>query len=92
MIARLRLFAKRHLRRAGRWLRLSTSGILSDQKSMGYTHLKRKMRKHFDLRIGTGSFFWKRKKQNIADEAALGGFYVVRTNVPGERMSAPTSS
>ena len=49
---------------------------------------KRKMRKHFDLRIGTGSFFWKRKKQAIADEAALDGFYVVRTNVPEERMSA----
>ena len=49
---------------------------------------KRKMRKHFDLKIGTGSFFWKRKKQNIADEAALDGFYVVRTNVPKERMSA----
>ena len=49
---------------------------------------KRKMRKHFDLRIGTGSFFWKRKKQAVADEAALGGFYVVRTNVPEERMSA----
>ena len=37
---------------------------------------KRKMRKHFDLKIGTGSFSWKRKKQNIADEAALDGFYV----------------
>ena len=49
---------------------------------------KRKMRKHFDLKIGTGSFFWKRKKQNIADEAALDGFYVVRTNVQEERMSA----
>ncbi len=49
---------------------------------------KRKMRKHFDLKIGTGSFSWKRKKQNIADEAALDGFYVVRTNVPKERMSA----
>ena len=49
---------------------------------------KRKMRKHFDLRIGTGSFFWKRKKQNIANEAALDGFYVIRTNVPEERMSA----
>ena len=49
---------------------------------------KRKMRKHFDLKIGTGSFSWKRKKQNIADEAALDGFYVVRTNVKEERMSA----
>ena len=49
---------------------------------------KRKMRKHFDLKIGTGSFSWKRKKQNIADEEALDGFYVVRTNVQEKRMSA----
>jgi len=46
------------------------------------------MRKHFDLKIGTGAFYSKRKKQAIADEAALDGFYVVRTNVPEERMSA----
>ena len=49
---------------------------------------KHRMRKHFDLRIGPGSFSWRRKKQNIADEAALDGFYVVRTNVPEKRMPA----
>ena len=49
---------------------------------------KRKMRKHFDPKIGTGSFSWKHKKRNIADEAALDGFYVIRTNVQEERMSA----
>ena len=49
---------------------------------------KRKMRKHFDLKIGTGSFSWKRKKRNIADEAALDGFCAVRTNVQEKRMSA----
>ena len=49
---------------------------------------KHKMRKHFDLKIGTGYFSWKRKKHNIANEAALDGFYVIRTNVPEERMSA----
>ena len=49
---------------------------------------KRKMRKHFDLKIGTGSFSWRRRKQNIADEAALDGFCAIRTNVPEERMSA----
>ena len=32
MISRLRLVSKQHSRRAGFWLRLSTSGILSDQK------------------------------------------------------------
>ena len=32
MNSRLRLFSRQHVRRAGRWLRLSVSGILSDQK------------------------------------------------------------
>ncbi len=49
---------------------------------------KRKMRKHFDLRIGKGSFSPRRRKQEIAAEAALDGFYVVRTNPPEEQMSA----
>ena len=35
---------------------------------------KRKMRKHFDLRIGKGSFSPRRRKQDIAAEAALDGF------------------
>ena len=52
---------------------------------------KRKMRKHFDLRIGKGSFSPRRRKQEIAAEAALDGFYVVRTNPPEERMSAADS-
>ena len=32
MISRLRLFSRQHVQRARRWLRLSDSGILSDQK------------------------------------------------------------
>ena len=40
---------------------------------------RRKMRKHFDLRIGEGFFFQRRRKQDIAAEAALDGLYVVRT-------------
>ena len=49
---------------------------------------KRKMRRHFELRIGAGSFFWRRRKSSIAAEAALDGFYVIRTNVPKKRLSA----
>ena len=40
---------------------------------------RRKMRKHFDLRIGEGFLFRRRRKQDIAAEAALDGLYVVRT-------------
>ncbi len=75
---------RRAVRRDKRPLRNADAIRRRAERALG----KRKMRKHFDLRIGTGSFFWKRKKQNIADEAALDGFYVVRTNVKEERMSA----
>ena len=49
---------------------------------------KYKMRKHFELKIGEGSLSWKRKKEAIAAEAALDGFYVIRTSVPEKDMSA----
>ena len=75
---------RRAVRRDKRPLRNADAIRRRAERALG----KRKMRKHFDLKIGTGSFSWKRKKQNIADEAALDGFYVVRTNVPEERMSA----
>jgi hypothetical protein len=40
------------------------------------------MAKHFKLDIGEASFAFHRKADAIAAEAALDGFYVVRTNVP----------
>ena len=45
------------------------------------------MRKHFELEIGEASFSWRRRKESIAAEAALDGFYIIRTNVPKERMT-----
>lgn len=47
-----------------------------------------KMKKHFHLEIAEASFRYERDTQNIADEAALDGFYVIRTNVPSETLSA----
>ena len=43
---------------------------------------RHKMAKHFKLDIGEASFAFHRKADAIAAEAALDGFYVVRTNVP----------
>jgi transposase len=40
-----------------------------------------KMAKHFVLHIGAGSFRFERNQEQIAHEAALDGFYVLRTNV-----------
>jgi hypothetical protein len=40
-----------------------------------------KMAKHFVLHLAVGSFQFERNQKQIAQEAALDGFYVLRTNV-----------
>jgi len=45
-----------------------------------------KMAKHFVLHIEAGSFRFERNQAQIAQEAALDGFYVLRTNVPATRL------
>jgi Transposase DDE domain len=47
-----------------------------------------KMAKHFALEIGAGAFSYARKREQIAAEAALDGIYVIRTDVPDEKLSA----
>jgi transposase len=48
-----------------------------------------KMSKHFLLEIGDGEFRWRRNDESIAREAALDGIYVLRTNAPVEKLTAP---
>jgi transposase len=48
-----------------------------------------KMSKHFLLEIGDGEFVWRRNDESIAREAALDGIYVLRTNAPAEKLTAP---
>ena len=50
---------------------------------------KRKMAKHFELTITDASFSYSRKEASIQKEAALDGFYVLRTSVPAETLDAP---
>lgn len=50
---------------------------------------KYKVAKHFRLAIGDGSLSWSRDEARIKAEAALDGIYVVRTNVPAEKLGAP---
>jgi len=45
-----------------------------------------KMAKHFVLHIEAGSFRFERHQEQIAHEAALDGFYVLRTNVPEPQL------
>jgi len=49
---------------------------------------KYNMKKHFILNIDEDSFSFERNETNIAKEAALDGFYVIRTSVSAERMDA----
>jgi transposase len=50
---------------------------------------KYEMAKHFTRTITDTSFTYTRKEESIAAEAALDGFYVLRTNVPKEQLDTP---
>lgn len=47
-----------------------------------------KMKKHFELTIEEDSFSYRRLDQQIAQEAALDGLYVVRTSLSRETLTA----
>jgi transposase len=47
-----------------------------------------KMQKHFELEIKDDSFSYRRREEQIAEEAALDGLYVVRTSLTEELFSA----
>ena len=49
---------------------------------------KYKVAKHFALNIGDDSFDFHLLEDRIAEEAALDGFYVIRTSLPAERLDA----
>ena len=46
-----------------------------------------KVGKHFRLEIEEEGFTWERDEDKIAQEAALDGLYVLRTNVPAKELS-----
>jgi hypothetical protein len=46
------------------------------------------MAKHFTWTITDSSFSYARNEQSIGEEAALDGLYVIRTNVPAERLDS----
>ena len=49
---------------------------------------KHKMAKHFSVDISADSFVWQRNQQKIDEEAALDGFYVIRTNVAAAQLDS----
>jgi hypothetical protein len=55
---------------------------------VGKVRNKYKVGKHFDLEITETSFRYSRKGEQIEEEAALDGLYVIRTNVPKATLGA----
>ncbi len=49
---------------------------------------KYKVGKHFELTITEADFTYERKTEQIEAEAALDGFYVVRTSLPAQALTA----
>ena len=49
------------------------------------------MAKHFELEIADGAFAYTRKHEQIAAEAALDGFYVIRTTCTTARLPGPAA-
>ena len=76
---------ERHLapiREAVRRVRNPLRGKTAIALKVGAVLNKHKMAKHFETTIEDDRFDFRRKAEAIAEEAALDGFYVVRTNLP----------
>jgi len=66
-------------------LRRAPAGLIGER--VGRDVNRYKVRKHFQLTIADGRFAYARKTEQIAAEAALDGFYVLRTSL-GDDISA----
>jgi transposase len=56
--------------------------------AVGQVINQRKVKKHFELEIADGRFEYRRKQEQIDEEAALDGFYVLRTNLAEQTLNA----
>jgi hypothetical protein len=68
-------------------LRNATAGKIGERA--GKIINKYKMAKHFDLQIADGAFSYQRKTEQITTEAALDGFYVIRTTSHHPTLTSP---
>jgi hypothetical protein len=66
-------------------LRNATAGKIGERA--GRVVNKYKVAKHFELEIADGSFTYQRKTEQIAEEAALDGIYVLRTTCPADQLT-----
>jgi len=65
------------------------SGAAAIALAVGQVINKRKVKKHFQLVIEDTRFEYRRKQAQIDEEAALDGFYVLRTNLAQDTLTAP---
>ncbi len=69
-----------------------TRGTLSDAAQIGLAvgpAIKRfRMKKHFDVEIADGHLSYRRKRDQIAAEAALDGIYVLRTSLDSHALDS----
>lgn len=69
--------------------RAGLAGMAAIGERVGRVVNKYQMAKHFQRTITATSFTYARMEESITKEAALDGFYVLRTNVPAERLDTP---
>ena len=67
----------------------SLAGAAEIALAVGQLINKRKVKKHFELVIEDSRFEYRRKQEQIDEEAALDGFYVLRTNLADQTLAAP---
>ena len=68
-------------------LRNATAGKIGERA--GKVSNKYKMAKHFELQIADGAFAYQRNTEQITAEAALDGFYVIRTTSHHPSLTTP---
>jgi transposase len=64
------------------------AGAAAIALAVGQVINKRKVKKHFQLVIEDNRFAYSRKQAQIDEEAALDGFYVLRTNLNQQALTA----
>ncbi len=69
--------------------RAGIKGAATIGERVGRVVNKHQMAKHFSRTVTDASFTYARSEASIAKEAVLDGFYVLRTNVPKERLDTP---
>ncbi len=70
-------------------LRAADAGTIGQRT--GRVVNKYKVAKHFTLDIADGHFTYQRNTEQITNEAALDGLYVIRTTLPATRLGAPAA-